>query len=97
MNKRTTQPQKAGKPRGKYLATRYKHIVRYPGNNILYLYWKHKGRRYELSLETEVESVALTVADEKIKDIKERLADGPVISDGKLTFGALLTNYLDHH
>ena len=48
-----------------------------------YLYWKFKGKRYEQSLETDVESVALVRADAKIKDIPKRLENGPVVANGK--------------
>ena len=48
MNTEPSAQQKlAGKRRGKYLATRQNDIVRYPGNNVLYLYFKFKGKRYE--------------------------------------------------
>jgi hypothetical protein len=85
----------AGKKRGKYLATRYTHIVRYPGNNLYYLFWKHKGKRYEQSLETDVESRALVKADEKIKEIKARHEDGAPVTTGKISLDDLLTHFLN--
>jgi site-specific recombinase XerD len=90
----TTQPKPAAKKRGKYLATRYGDIVRYESNSVLYLHFKHKGKRYEYSLETALESVACIKADAEIKAIKARVQEGALVSDGKITLGELLTHFL---
>jgi len=58
------------------------------------LFWKHKGKRYELSLETDVESRALIKADEKIKEIKSRLAQGAPTTNSKVSLDELLTLFL---
>ena len=89
--KQATQPKPAAKKRGKYLATRYGDIVRYESNNLLYLYFKHKGKRYEYSLE----AVARIKADAETKAIKARVQEGALVSDGKITLGEILTHFLN--
>ena len=79
----TARPKPAGKRRGKYLATRQNDIVRYPGNNVLYLYFKFKGKRYEYSLETTQESVARIKADAEIKAIKARTQAGTRVTTAR--------------
>jgi hypothetical protein len=87
MSTQKTQPASAGKRCGKHLTTRHRNIVRCPTTKVFYLYFKHKGKRHERSLETSVESVALVKAAEEIKTIKANLQEEEPVNVVGLTQG----------
>jgi len=93
--KQITKPTSAGE-RGRFLKTEYIYIRRLSTNDMLYLWFKYKGKRYQPSLETKSLSVAVIRANAKKREIKERIQASSLVV-GKITFGELLAQFLLDH
>jgi integrase len=77
----------------KFIRTRHRTLRRYSENDVYYLWFKHKGVRHQRSLATTVESVALLIAQDKIREIKAQTATQK--TTGHITLDALLNHFLE--
>jgi integrase len=75
--------------------TRHKFLRRYPVNGVYFLWFKFHGHRHQFSLGTAIESLALEIAQDKIREIKAQAATGQPQTPGHITLDALLNHFLE--